>query len=98
MNKFACTTETQWEEDVLLLEEVETAKDSSIVLFNDDVNTFDFVIESLIKYCGHDPVQAEQCTYLVHYAGKCEVKRGIYEKLVPICSKLLDLGLSAEIQ
>lgn len=98
MNKFNHSPSPKWEEDVLLLEETETLKENSIILFNDDVNTFDFVIESLIKYCGHDPLQAEQCTFLVHYAGKCEVKRGSYDDLVPICSKLLELGLSAEIQ
>ena len=98
MNKTVFSTNPKWEEDVLLLEEVETAKQNSIILFNDDVNTFDFVIESLINYCGHDPIQAEQCTFLVHYAGKCDVKRGSYDDLVPICSKLLELGLSAEIQ
>lgn len=98
MSKLSYETNPKWEEDVLLLEETETAKENAIILFNDEVNTFDFVIESLIKYCGHDPIQAEQCTFLVHYAGKCDVKRGSYDTLVPICSKLLELGLSAEIQ
>lgn len=68
-----------------------------IVLHNDDVNTFDFVIESLINVCEHTPEQAEQCTMLVHYKGKCSVKSGEYKDLEPRCSKLLDLGLSAEI-
>lgn len=88
----------QWQEetDVLVLEQ--ETKMHDIILYNDDVNTFDFVIESLIKYCEHDPVQAEQCTYLVHFTGKCAVKRGTFEDLKPVCSKLLDLGLSAEIR
>ncbi len=68
-----------------------------IILYNDDVNTFDFVIDSLISVCEHTVEQAEQCTILVHYKGKCAVKTGEYKDLEPKCSKLLDLGLSAEI-
>ena len=70
---------------------------NEIVLYNDDVNTFDWVIESLIEVCEHDPLQAEQCTLLVHYKGKCGVKTGEYKELEPICSALLERGLSAEI-
>ncbi len=70
----------------------------SIILFNDDVNTFDHVIEMLITICDHDPLQAEQCALLVHYTGKCEVKTGELSELIPKCSALLDAGLSAEIQ
>ena len=69
----------------------------NLVVFNDDFNTFDHVIESLIKVCKHDTVQAEQCTTLIHYKGKCEVKRGDYEKLEPMCTALLDRGITAEI-
>jgi len=68
-----------------------------IVLFNDEVNTFEYVINSLIDVCDHSPEQAEQCTYLVHYKGKCTVKSGEYDELKPRCSRLLNLGLSAEI-
>jgi ATP-dependent Clp protease adaptor protein ClpS len=86
------------ESDILLApEEVEIA-DKQIVLYNDDFNTFDFVIESLIKVCKHDAIQAEQCTYLVHYKGKCAVKKGSYEELEPICTALLERGLTAEIE
>jgi ATP-dependent Clp protease adaptor protein ClpS len=70
---------------------------NEIILFNDDVNTFDWVIESLIEICEHDPLQAEQCTLLVHYKGKCGVKTGAYSELEPMCSALLERGLSAEI-
>lgn len=69
-----------------------------IILFNDDVNTFDHVIDTLVKVCKHEPLQAEQCAMLVHYKGKCEVKTGDLKDLVPMCSALLDAGLSAEIQ
>lgn len=68
-----------------------------IVLFNDDVNTFDFVIDSLIEVCEHTLEQAEQCTLLVHYKGKCSVKTGEYNDLKPRCTALLNRGLSAEI-
>lgn len=73
-------------------------KENEIILYNDDVNTFDHVIDTLIRVCNHDPLQAEQCAFIVHYNGKCTVKTGPYEKLVPMCSALLDAGLSAEIQ
>ena len=68
-----------------------------IVLHNDDVNTFDHVIDSLVSVCDHTVEQAEQCATLVHYKGKCAVKTGEYKDLEPKCSKLLQLGLSAEI-
>jgi len=68
-----------------------------IVLHNDDVNTFDHVIDSLMDVCGHTLEQAEQCATLVHYKGKCTVKTGEFRDLEPRCSKLLTLGLSAEL-
>lgn len=83
----------QEELDVLTQE----TKEYEIILYNDDVNTFDFVIDSLISVCEHTPEQAEQCTVLVHYKGKCAVKTGEYKDLEPRCSRLLQLGLSAEI-
>ncbi|WOD42465.1 ATP-dependent Clp protease adaptor ClpS [Hwangdonia lutea] len=82
-------------EELLLQEEVVTQNE--IVLFNDDVNTFDHVIETLIYACEHTPEQAEQCAILVHYKGKCTVKTGAYNDLKPRCSLLLEAGLSAEI-
>ncbi|WP_343485651.1 ATP-dependent Clp protease adaptor ClpS [Allomuricauda sp. d1] len=82
-------------EEVLLDEEV--VKQNEIVLFNDDVNTFDHVIQTLIDVCDHTPEQAEQCSLIVHYNGKCTVKTGEYDDLKPRCSRLLQAGLSAEI-
>ena len=70
---------------------------NEIVLFNDEVNTFDHVIETLVDVCKHSYEQAEQCSLLVHYKGKCTVKTGLYEELEPQCSQLLKAGLSAEI-
>lgn len=80
-----------------LLLDVEVVKENEIVLFNDDVNTFDYVINTLIDVCDHTPEQAEQCSLIVHYNGKCTVKTGEYDDLRPRCSKLLQAGLSAEI-
>ncbi|WP_271424250.1 ATP-dependent Clp protease adaptor ClpS [Aequorivita sinensis] len=70
---------------------------NEIVLYNDDVNTFDHVINCLIYACEHTPEQAEQCSIIVHYKGKCTVKTGEYEELKPRCTMLLEAGLSAEI-
>lgn len=85
------------QESVELLLEEDLSKQNEIVLFNDNVNTFDHVIDTLIYACDHTPEQAEQCSIIVHYKGKCTVKTGPYEDLKPRCSKLLQAGLSAEI-
>ncbi|WP_445384405.1 ATP-dependent Clp protease adaptor ClpS [Robiginitalea sp. IMCC44478] len=70
---------------------------NEIVLFNDEVNTFDHVIQTLIEVCDHSPEQAEQCSLIVHHNGKCTVKTGEYDDLKPRCTRLLQAGLSAEI-
>ena len=88
------TKEKFKEEDDVLEKEV---NQHHIVLHNDEVNTFDFVINSLINVCEHTEEQAEQCTWLVHFKGKCTVKTGELKELEPRCSKLLSLGLSAEL-
>ncbi len=77
--------------------EVKERNLNEIVLYNDDVNTFDHVINSLIFACEHTPEQAEQCSIIVHYKGKCTVKTGEFNDLKPRCSMLLEAGLSAEI-
>ena len=68
-----------------------------LILHNDDIHTFDYVIDSLIEICEMDTVQAEQCTYLVHYKGKCEVKKGAISYLKPYREGLIDRGLNATI-
>jgi ATP-dependent Clp protease adaptor protein ClpS len=88
------TREKRQEEVDVLEQEV---NQHEIILYNDDVNTFDFVIDSLINVCDHTVEQAEQCTYLVHFKGKCTVKTGEFNDLKPRCSKLQELGLSAEL-
>lgn len=86
----------------LLQDEVETTTQDTdlkkIVIYNDDVNTFQFVIACLIKYCHHESLQAEQCANIIHFNGKCEVKRGDYATLKPICVALTDKGLKAKIE
>ncbi|MCR9182115.1 MAG: ATP-dependent Clp protease adaptor ClpS [Flavobacteriaceae bacterium] len=89
------STKEKIKEEVDIL--TDEQKNNEIVLFNDDVNTFDHVIETLVYACEHTPIQAEQCAWIVHYKGKCTVKTGSYEELEPRCSLLLDAGLSAEI-
>lgn len=89
------STREKTSEELLLEEEVVTQNE--IVLFNDDVNTFDHVIDTLIHVCDHTSEQAEQCSLIVHYKGKCTVKTGLYDDLKPRCSMLLEAGLSAEI-
>ena len=83
------------QEDVLVEEQV--GINNEIVLYNDDVNTFDHVIETLIRVCQHSSEQAEQCAILVHYKGKCTVKTGSLDELKPQCTQLMEAGLSAEI-
>jgi ATP-dependent Clp protease adaptor protein ClpS len=82
--------------DCEVLEKV--AHDYQVILYDDPVNTFEHVMECLIKYCKHELHQAEQCTLIAHQTGKCSVKKGTYLKLEPVCSALLEKGLTAEIQ
>lgn len=80
------------------LSETDLMNENEIILYNDDVNTFDHVINTLISVCDHTLEQAEQCSLIVHYKGKCSVKTGSYSDLKPICTELLQAGLSAEIE
>lgn len=68
-----------------------------IILFNDDVNTFDFVIETLVDVCGHDAHQAEQCALVAHYNGKCAVKSGTFVELKPVYEEMTNRKLSVSI-
>jgi ATP-dependent Clp protease adaptor protein ClpS len=89
------STKEKISEEVLVEEDI--VNQNEIVLYNDDVNTFDHVIEMLINTCEHTTEQAEQCAIIVHHKGKCTVKTGELKDLKPRCSKLLQAGLSAEI-
>lgn len=79
----------------------DSTKDQEIkrlILWNDEVNSFDFVIQSLIEVCGHTPEQAETCTWIAHFKGKCPVKSGSFDELKPLYSELTNRKLTVEIR
>lgn len=80
--------------------EVMTDRDNEnqLIVHNDDVNTFDWVIKSLIEICKHEQTQAEQCTIIIHHKGKCSVKHGSKDFLKPMKEGLTDRGISATIE
>ncbi len=80
-----------------MLEEVEITDVKDLVVFNDDFNTFDHVINTLIRVCKHTPEQAEQCTLLIHFKGKCTVRTGSYDQLNPMREAICDVGIDAKI-
>jgi ATP-dependent Clp protease adaptor protein ClpS len=69
----------------------------NLIVWNDDVNTFDWVIASLVDVCGHEEIQAEQCALLIHHKGKCGVKKGSFDYLRPKAEALIDRGIQATI-
>ena len=87
----------QEQELVELLEETVDEQLNDLVVFNDDVNTFEHVTSILIKVCKHSSEQAEQCTYIIHFKGKCKVKNGTFTELKPLCENILEAGISASI-
>lgn len=91
--------ETAYQEEVLteVMEAVETTDVMDLVVFNDDVNTFAHVIETLIRVCQHSSEQAEQCTMIIHYKGKCAVKKGSFDFLKPMREAICEVGIDARI-
>lgn len=87
----------QEKESVDVLEVIETTDLMDLVIFNDEVNTFDHVIQTLIKVCKHTAEQAEQCTILIHYRGKCTVKNGDFNFLRPLRDAICEAGIDARI-
>ena len=79
------------------IESNDNIEERFLILHNDDIHTFDYVIDSLIDICNMEITQAEQCTYLVHYKGKCDVKKGAYSFLKPYREGLIEKGLNATI-
>ncbi len=90
---------TAYEQEVMtdVVEAVETTDLMDLVVFNDDVNTFDHVIDTLVRVCKHTLEQAEQCTLLIHYTGRCAVKSGTLEFLKPMRQAICDAGIDARI-
>jgi ATP-dependent Clp protease adaptor protein ClpS len=84
------------EQDLLELDVVDQ-QEYDLVVFNDEVNTFEHVIETLIDVCGHSLHQADQCTHIIHFKGKCSVKKGDLDTLAPMRNDICRRGLSAEV-
>lgn len=82
--------------DVDILEDLENSH--SLIVWNDNVNTFEWVIETLIEVCGHDEQQAEQCAMIIHNKGKYAVKHGSYDTLKPMCDAITERGIGATIE
>jgi len=81
------------------IEKLKSGSESgSLVLYNDDINTFEHVIKSLVEVCGHDSVQAEQCAMIVHFNGSCEVKLGVVEVLNAMSRSLNAKGLNSKVE
>ena len=91
------STSGQEKELVEVLEVIETTDVQNLVVFNDDINTFDHVTATLIRVCKHSPEQAEQCTWIIHYKGKCTVKTGALDELKPMKEAICEAGIDARI-
>jgi ATP-dependent Clp protease adaptor protein ClpS len=89
-------TDTKYSEDVAVL--TATASSCQLIVWNDEVNTFDWVIETLMEICGHTFEQAEQCSLFIHFKGKYAVKEGEYDDLRPMCDAILDRGINATVE
>jgi len=90
-------TSVQEQELVNLLEAIEVTDVKDLIVFNDDFNTFEHVIETLIRVCKHTTEQAEQCTLLIHHKGKCAVRTGSFEELDPMRESICEVGIDAKI-
>ena len=75
-----------------------TEEPYSLIVWNDEVNTFEWVIETLVEVCGHSTEQAEQCAYIIHFQGKYAVKQGSYDELKPQCDAITDRGIGATLE
>jgi ATP-dependent Clp protease adaptor protein ClpS len=94
LNKPRAVEEQAFDTDLLTDEEAPY----SLVVWNDEVNSFDWVIQTLIEVCHHSTEQAEQCAMIIHTQGKYAVKRGSYDELKPLCDAITDRGIGATIE
>jgi ATP-dependent Clp protease adaptor protein ClpS len=85
----------QWEENDVLTSVEEPC---NLIVWNDEVNTFEWVIDTLMEICGHSHEQAEQCAYIIHFQGKYAVKNGSYDELKPKCDAITDRGIGATVE
>ncbi|HEY0059707.1 MAG TPA: ATP-dependent Clp protease adaptor ClpS [Flavisolibacter sp.] len=90
--------ETDVDEMVMTDVDVQTEPPCQLIVWNDEVNTFEWVIETLVAVCGHSQEQAEQCAYIIHFKGKYSVKEGSFEDLEPLCTAITDRGIGATIE
>jgi ATP-dependent Clp protease adaptor protein ClpS len=90
--------ETEVDEMVMTDVDVQTEPPCQLIVWNDEVNTFEWVIETLVTVCGHSQEQAEQCAYIIHFKGKYSVKEGSFEDLEPLCTAITDRGIGATIE
>lgn len=90
------------ENDIQTIQEFDTEvlieEPCTLIVWNDEVNTFEWVIETLMEICGHSHEQAEQCAYIIHYSGKYGVKKGSYDELKPMCDAITDRGIGATVE
>ncbi len=93
-SKVQTSTKTNSETDVLEL----NSSAFQLIVWNDEVNTFEWVIKTLIDICNHEKEQAEQCTMYIHYKGKYTVKEGDYDTLKPMCDGITNRGIGATIE
>ena len=89
------TKTKQWQETELLTSVEEPC---NLIVWNDEVNTFQWVIDTLMEVCGHSYEQAEQCSYIIHFQGKYAVKKGGYDELKPMCDAITDRGIGATVE
>ncbi|WP_153800751.1 ATP-dependent Clp protease adaptor ClpS [Foetidibacter luteolus] len=92
------SAQTKINEDEMVGVLTETVEPFNLVVWNDEVNTFEWVIETLVDVCGHSEEQAEQCAYIIHFQGKYAVKQGDYETLKPMCDAITERGIGATIE
>lgn len=85
-------------EDIAIETLSETATGWSLIVWNDDINTFDWVIDTLMEVCGHEAIQAEQCALIIHYKGKCAVKNGGYDELKAQCDAITEREIGATLE
>ncbi len=93
----AAAPRPSWKEETEVLTLTEVVENHALIVWNDEVNTFDHVIEALIQICDHSPEQAEQCALIIHSKGKYAVKNGTFDALRPQCEALIDRGINATI-
>lgn len=90
------------ENDTKILQETDTdvltEDPCTLIVWNDEVNTFEWVIDTLMEICGHSHEQAEQCAYIIHFSGKYGVKQGSYDELKPMCDAITDRGIGATVE